>query len=65
MIDLYMNMGIAGTVAFADKNALKGTLVENLKEVRPTRFWGVPRVYEKVKEKMQEVARQNTGVRMD
>ncbi len=90
MIDLYMNMSVAGTVAFADKNALKGTLVrprattsrldlvcyipttrcspppvqvDNLKDVRPTRFWGVPRVFEKIKEKMQEVARQNTGLK--
>ena len=63
MIEIYMNMSVAGTTAFADENALKGTLVDNLKEVRPTRFWGVPRVFDKIKERMQEVARQNSGVR--
>ena len=63
MIDLYMNMSVAGTAVFADADALRGTLVDNLKEVRPTRFWAVPRVYEKIKERMQEVGRQNTGLK--
>ena len=42
-------------------SSLKGTLVENLKRVRPTRFLGVPRVWEKIAEKMQEVGRSNKG----
>ncbi len=63
MIDLYMNLSIAGSVVFADRDALRGTLVDNLREARPTRFWGVPRVFDKIKEKMQEVARQNMGVK--
>ena len=37
--------------------------VENLKRVRPTRFIGVPRVYEKIAEKMQEVGRSNKGIK--
>jgi len=43
------------TVYFADKDALKGSLVDTLKEVEPTMFLGVPRVYEKIQEKMMEV----------
>ena len=40
------------TVYFADKDALKGTLVNTLKEALPTVFLGVPRVWEKIQEKM-------------
>lgn len=44
---------------FADKNALKGSLVKTLIEVQPTQFLAVPRVWEKIYDKMQEVAAQN------
>ena len=39
-------------VYFADESALQGTLVETLTEVRPTFFLGVPRVFEKIQEKL-------------
>ena len=41
---------------------IEGTLVENLKRVRPTRFLGVPRVWEKIAEKMQEIGQSNKGI---
>ncbi len=63
VIDGYMILSVGGATYCADKDALKGTLVENLKEVRPTKFLGVPRVWEKMQEKMQEVGRKNTGVK--
>lgn len=50
---------IASTVYFADKDALKGSLVETLVTAQPTIFFGVPRVWEKIYEKMQEKARSN------
>ena len=34
-----------------------------MKEIRPTRFLGVPRVWEKVQEKMTEVAEQNSPLK--
>lgn len=49
----------ATTVHFADPGALKGTLVNTLAETQPTIFLGVPRVWEKIYEKMQEKARSN------
>ena len=36
---------------------MKGSLAETLKEVRPTIFFGVPRVFEKIGEKMQELGK--------
>ena len=52
-----------GSTYFADKGALKGTLTTTLKEVVPTLFFGVPRVYEKIQEKMLEVGRANKGLK--
>lgn len=48
---------------FADRNALKGSLVSTLREVRPTVIFGVPRVFEKIKEKMIEMGKSSGGVK--
>ena len=53
MIDIYCIMSKGGTCFFADKNALKGTLIENLKFYQPSRMNGVPRVFEKIEEAMR------------
>jgi len=34
-----------------------------MKEVRPTIFFGVPRVWEKIQEKMLQVGREITGIK--
>ena len=52
-----------GAVCFADRMALKNTLVETLKEIRPTKFLGVPRVYEKIAEGIRTKATENVGVK--
>lgn len=54
---------MAATVYFADKNALKGSLLDTLVAARPTAFLGVPRVWEKIYEKMQAVARGNGPIK--
>jgi len=41
-------------VFFADQTALKSSLIEFLKEVRPTHFWAVPRFFEKIEQHMKE-----------
>lgn len=45
-------------VFFAAPDALAGSLVETLKEVRPNFFFSVPRVWEKMEEKMKQTAAQ-------
>ena len=59
--DLYASIFTGMQVWFAQPDALRGTLVETLKEVRPTIFFGVPRVWEKIYMKMQTVASSITG----
>jgi len=63
LVDLIIMMSCHGTTYFAEKTALKGTITHTLKEVQPTMFFGVPRVYEKIQEKMQEVGRANKGLK--
>jgi len=61
IMDIFMATQCLGTVYFANRDALKGTLVSTLKEAHPTVFFGVPRVWEKVQEKMIQVGKANTG----
>ena len=56
-IDIYLIMYGGGAVWFADKMAMQGTLLKTLVEARPTLFFGVPRVYEKVMEKMSDAGK--------
>ena len=63
MLDIFMAIYAANEVHFADKEVLKTSLVENLKRVRPTKLVGVPRVFEKISEKMQEAGKANTGIK--
>ncbi|XP_069562624.1 long-chain-fatty-acid--CoA ligase ACSBG2-like isoform X1 [Brachyistius frenatus] len=53
MVDIWVCLSLAGTTYFAEPDALKGSLVNTLKEARPTFFLGVPRVWEKMQEKMR------------
>lgn len=63
LLDFYLPMLYGGAIYFAQPDALKGSLGLTLKEVRPTYFFGVPRVWEKIYEKMQEIGRSTTGLK--
>lgn len=52
IVDIYIGMLVGMTIYFGDKNALKGTLLNTLQKAQPTRFLGVPRVWEKIHERM-------------
>ncbi|KAJ7326101.1 Long-chain-fatty-acid--CoA ligase acsbg2 [Desmophyllum pertusum] len=62
-IDIFLPLYLAGSVWFAQADALKGTLVQTLREVRPTLLFGVPRVYEKIMEKLKEIGQSVTGMK--
>ncbi|XP_067872507.1 long-chain-fatty-acid--CoA ligase ACSBG2 isoform X2 [Heterodontus francisci] len=63
MIDIWLSIKFGGTVYFAQPDALKGSLVTTMKEVRPTAFLGVPRVWEKMQEKIKIVGAKSSTVR--
>jgi long-chain-fatty-acid--CoA ligase ACSBG len=63
MLDLHCPVATGSQVWFAQPDALRGSLVQTLKDVRPTVFFGVPRVWEKIYEKMQEVAKSTKGLK--
>jgi long-chain-fatty-acid--CoA ligase ACSBG len=53
-----------GTVYFARANDLKdGTIGKRLVYVKPTSFLGVPRVWEKIAEKLQAIGAKTTGLK--
>ncbi len=62
IIDIFAIMQLGACTYFAQPDALKGTLTVTMKEVRPTFFFGVPRVWEKIEEKMVQIGRSNSGV---
>ena len=63
MVDIWCSIAVKSTIYFADKMALKGSLVQTLQEARPTIFFGVPRVYEKIMEGMRAKAKDIKGLK--
>ena len=63
MIDLHGPMRLGASTFFAQPDAMKGSLKTTMKEVRPTIFFGVPRVWEKFQEAMVQIGRESTGVK--
>lgn len=62
MIDIHGCLGIGFSMHFARPDALKGSLGETLKAVRPTFFLAIPRVWEKMTEAMLGVRARGSRV---
>jgi long-chain-fatty-acid--CoA ligase ACSBG len=63
LIDIHIPITLGAATYFAQPDALKGSLVNSIKDIQPTVFFGVPRVWEKIQEKMVQVGRGNGGVK--
>ncbi|ETE62799.1 Long-chain-fatty-acid--CoA ligase ACSBG2, partial [Ophiophagus hannah] len=63
MIDIWLPVTFGVETYFAQPDALKGSLVDTLREVRPTAFMGVPRVWEKMQERMKSVGAKSSTLR--
>ena len=64
IVDIYTPLHLGITVYFAQPDALKGSLQKTLQEVRPTYFFAVPRVYEKMQDKIMSVVKSLTGKKL-
>jgi len=62
LIDIHCIMRLGACCYFAQPDALKGSLTTTMKHVKPTFFFGVPRVWEKIEEKMVQMGRETKGV---
>ncbi|XP_071167189.1 long-chain-fatty-acid--CoA ligase ACSBG2-like isoform X3 [Mytilus edulis] len=63
MVDLTFPVSFGASVYFARPDALKGSLLGTLQEVRPTGFFGVPRVWEKFYEGIKIKARSSGALK--
>ncbi|XP_018408308.1 PREDICTED: long-chain-fatty-acid--CoA ligase ACSBG1 [Nanorana parkeri] len=61
--DLWTGIKWGEHVYFANPDALKGTLVDTLREIQPTSHMGVPRVWEKIMEHIKEVTAQTSAMK--
>jgi len=63
ILDMHGPTFVGAKVYFAFPDAIKGSLALTLRDVRPTFFFGVPRVWEKIYERMLTIGRQTTGLK--
>ncbi|XP_014440424.1 long-chain-fatty-acid--CoA ligase ACSBG2 isoform X4 [Tupaia chinensis] len=63
MMDIWIPIKIGGLTYFAQPDALKGTLVYTLQEVKPTVFFGVPRIWEKMQERIKESGARSSNLK--
>ncbi len=63
MVDCFMAVFLGSTVYFARPDALKGTLNQTMKDAKPTLFLAVPRLWEKMEEKISDKTRELSNLK--
>lgn len=63
LTDIYAMIYLGACCYFCQPDAMKGTLTVTMKDVLPTFFFAVPRVWEKISEKMAQAGRETTGTK--
>nr|XP_011748693.1 long-chain-fatty-acid--CoA ligase ACSBG2 [Macaca nemestrina] len=63
MMDIWVPIKIGALTYFAQADALKGTLVNTLRKVKPTIFMGVPQIWEKIHETVKKNSAKSTGLK--
>ncbi|XP_058137049.1 long-chain-fatty-acid--CoA ligase ACSBG2 [Dasypus novemcinctus] len=63
IFDMWVAIWVAGALYFAQPDALKGSLVDTLREVRPTSFVGVPRVWDRLLDRVKTAQLARTPLR--
>lgn len=62
LTDIHCVMKLGASTWFAQPDALKGSLTVTMREVKPTYFFAVPRVWEKIQEKMAQMGRESSQI---
>ncbi|KAL5460268.1 hypothetical protein EMCRGX_G033709 [Ephydatia muelleri] len=57
MSEIFFPIMVGSTLYYAQPDALKGSLLQTVREVRPTYFFTVPRLWEKIKEGFEAQSR--------
>jgi long-chain-fatty-acid--CoA ligase ACSBG len=63
LIDIHVPVIKGACTYFCQPDALKGTLTVTMRDVRPTIFFGVPRVWEKIQERIVGMGRDIKGLK--
>ena len=63
MLDIIFSCYTGGSIWFATPDALKGGLLPLLQQVRPTLFFGVPRVWEKIMDSIKAKSAENSSIK--
>ena len=63
LIDIHVPVYLGACTYFCQPDALKGTLTVTMRDVKPTVFFGVPRVWEKIQERIVGIGREITGIK--